>query len=78
MNRNEIETAVLKILKNNYDVAESTDKDSLIEDIGMDSLDVIEAIMSFENEFDVHIPDEDAQTIKTINDLINYIDNKLN
>lgn len=78
MNKAEIEIGILKILKERYSVAESTDKDSQIEDLGMDSLDIIEAIMYFESEFKVSIPDEDAEKIKTINDLVDFIDKKLN
>jgi len=77
MNKNEIEVGILKILKNKYDVV-TTDKDTKIEDTGMDSLDVLESIMDFESEFKVSIPDEDAESIKTINDLIDFIDKQLN
>ena len=44
----------------------------------MDSLDILEAILIFEQDFKVSIPDNEAETIKTINDLINYIDKQLN
>ncbi len=43
-------------------------------DLGADSLDTVELIMEFEKEFDLEIPDEDAQTIKTVGDAVNYIE----
>lgn len=48
-----------------------------VEDLGADSLDVVELIMSFEEEFNVEIPDEDAEKIKTVGDVINYLNEKL-
>ncbi len=48
-----------------------------VEDLGADSLDVVELIMSFEEEFDIEIPDEDAEKIKTVGDVINYLNEKL-
>ena len=49
---------------------------SFIDDLGADSLDTVELIMAFEEEFDVEIPDEDAQKIKTVKDVIEYIESK--
>ena len=46
---------------------------SFINDLGADSLDTVELVMAFEEEFDIEIPDEDAQKIKTVQDAINYI-----
>ena len=48
----------------------------LVEDLGADSLDVVELIMAFEDEFGVSLPDEDIATMKTVGDIVNYI-NKL-
>ena len=45
------------------------------DDLGADSLDVVEVLMSIEDEFDVEIPDEAIETIKTIGDLVTYIEN---
>ncbi|MFZ2708614.1 MAG: acyl carrier protein, partial [Leptotrichiaceae bacterium] len=47
------------------DEAQVTEDASFIDDLGADSLDTVELIMAFEEEFDVEIPDEDAQNIKT-------------
>lgn len=47
----------------------------LVEDLGADSLDVVELIMTFEEEFGVSLPDEDVSKLKTIGDIIKYIQN---
>jgi acyl carrier protein len=49
---------------------------SFIDDLGADSLDTVELVMAFEEEFDLEIPDEDAEKIKTVGDAINYIKSK--
>ena len=49
---------------------------TFIEDLGADSLDVVELIMKMEEEFGISIPDEDAEKIKTVQDAIDYIKNK--
>ena len=51
-----------------------TPEASFTADLGADSLDTVELIMEFEKEFDFEIPDEDAQSIKTVGDAINYIE----
>jgi len=48
---------------------------SFIDDLGADSLDIVELIMAFEEEFDMEIPDEDAEKIKTVQDVLDYIKN---
>ena len=52
---------------------EVTPQASFIEDLGADSLDIVELIMALEEEFDLEIPDEDAEKIQTVNDVISYI-----
>ena len=47
---------------------------SFIDDLGADSLDSVELIMAFEEEFSIEIPDEAAEKIKTVQDVVNYID----
>ncbi len=49
---------------------------TFIEDLGADSLDVVELIMKMEEEFGISIPDEDAEKIKTVQDAIDYIKSK--
>ena len=46
---------------------------SFTEDLGADSLDIVELVMSFEESFDIEIPDEDAEKIQTIGDAMNYV-----
>ena len=67
-----IKTLVSKHL--NIDESEVTKEASFIEDLGADSLDTVELIMSFEEEFDIEIPDEDAESIKTVQNVIEYIE----
>jgi acyl carrier protein len=55
------------------DVNEVTITASLIDDLGADSLDVVELVMKMEEEFGIEIPDEEAEKIKTVNDVIQYI-----
>ena len=60
------------------DMESVTPEASFIEDLGADSLDIVELVMTMEEEFDLEIPDEDAEKIKTVNDVINYIKAKVN
>jgi acyl carrier protein len=53
-----------------------TPEASFIDDLGADSLDIVELVMAMEEEFDMEIPDEDAEKIQTIQDAINYIKQK--
>ncbi|MCB9906908.1 MAG: acyl carrier protein [Planctomycetes bacterium] len=50
---------------------------SFINDLGADSLDTVELVMEFEDEFDITIPDEDAEKIQTIGTAVDYIQSKL-
>jgi acyl carrier protein len=49
---------------------------AFIDDLGADSLDTVELVMAFEEEFDIEIPDEDAEKIKTVGNAIDYIKGK--
>ena len=49
-----------------------------IDDLGADSLDTVELIMQFEEEFNIEIPDEEAETLLSVGQAVNYITNKLN
>jgi acyl carrier protein len=51
-----------------------TEETSFINDLGADSLDTVELVMEFEDEFDLNIPDEDAEKIQTVGDAIKYIE----
>ena len=54
-----------------------SDDDSFMDDLGADSLDTVELIMAFEEEFDIEIPDEDAENIRTVGNVIKYLEDKL-
>ncbi|MBP6125161.1 MAG: acyl carrier protein [Leptotrichiaceae bacterium] len=58
------------------DADQVTEDASFVDDLGADSLDTVELIMAFEEEFDIEIPDEDAQKIKTVKDIMDYIESK--
>lgn len=51
---------------------------SFINDLGADSLDTVELVMEFEDEFEINIPDEDAEKIQTVGDAVKYIKGKAN
>ena len=53
-----------------------TPKASFIEDLGADSLDIVELVMAFEEAFELEIPDEDAEKITTVKDAVEYIEGK--
>ena len=59
------------------DVKNISNDDSFMDDLGADSLDTVELIMAFEEEFDIEIPDEDAENIRTVGDVIEYLEDKL-
>ncbi|MDO5560427.1 MAG: acyl carrier protein [Oscillospiraceae bacterium] len=50
---------------------------SIADDLHADSLDVVDLIMSIESEFDLEIPDEDVEAIKTVGDIVNYVEGKV-
>jgi acyl carrier protein len=56
------------------DEAEVTSAASFVDDLGADSLDTVELVMAFEEAFEIEIPDEDAEKIRTVQDAITYID----
>ncbi len=72
----EIRAILVKHLK--IDPAKITDTTNLQEDLGADSLDLVEIIMELENKFGIEIPDEDIFGLKTMNDVIAYIEKKKN
>ncbi|HST78125.1 MAG TPA: acyl carrier protein [Verrucomicrobiae bacterium] len=56
------------------DEGEVTPNASFVDDLGADSLDTVELVMAFEEAFDIEIPDEDAEKIRTVKDATDYID----
>ena len=75
MSATNIEAKVKSIIADQLGVGEDEIKaeSSFIEDLGADSLDIVELVMAMEEEFEVEIPDEEAENIKTVGDAINYI-----
>jgi acyl carrier protein len=55
------------------DADEISMESSFVDDLGADSLDIVELIMALESEFDMEIPDEDAEKISLVSDVVNYI-----
>ena len=75
----ELEAKVRKIIADRLQVDEAsvTTTASYVEDLGADSLDLVELIMAFEEEFKLEIPDQDAETMKTVGASIDYLKKKL-
>ena len=75
MTENEIADKVVTIVSSQLDAEKDKVKPetSFINDLGADSLDIVELVMEFEEAFDMSIPDEDAEKIRTVGDAINYI-----
>ncbi|HZX35313.1 MAG TPA: acyl carrier protein [Thermodesulfobacteriota bacterium] len=69
---------VKKIIVEQLGVSEEEVKPeaSFVEDLGADSLDTVEMVMAFEEEFSIEIPDEDAEKIKKVQDAVEYIEKK--
>ena len=59
------------------DEAQVTSDAAFIDDLGADSLDTVELVMAFEEKFEIEIPDEDAEKMRTVGDAINYLKEKL-
>ena len=68
---------VRKILSEQFSVDESsiTANTNIAEDLGADSLDVVDILMSIEDEFEIEVPDEEVDNIRTVGELVNYIKN---
>ncbi len=67
---------VKKILCDQLDLEEEqvTEEAEVIEDLGADSLDIVDLVMTLEEEFDTEIPDEDIENLKTVGDIVKYIE----
>ncbi len=75
MDEKAVEEKVIAIVSDQLSVPaeEVTRESSFIDDLKADSLDVVEMVMEFEDEFDIQIPDDDYDKIKTVGDAIEYI-----
>lgn len=70
---------VKAILSEQFDVEEDsiTPDTSIADDLGADSLDVVDLLMSIEDEFEIEVPDEEIDNIKTVGELVKYIENNV-
>ena len=70
---------VKKIIVDQLDVEEDkvTEAASITDDLGADSLDVVDLVMSIEEEFDIEIPDDQVEKIKTVGDIVKFIEEKV-
>jgi len=74
-----VEERVMKVVAEQLGVelSEVTPEASFTDDLGADSLDTVELVMAFEEEFDVEIPDEDAEKMNVVKDAVSYLKDKL-
>lgn len=61
----------------NISVDEITEETKLSDGLGLDSLDIVEMVMKFEDEFDCYIPDEDYENVKTVGDVFKIVDGRI-
>ena len=75
MSSEEVFDRVKEIIVEQLGVAENsvTTESSFIDDLGADSLDIVELIMALEEEFDIEIPDADAEKVVTVGDVVDYL-----
>ena len=73
-----VEEKVIDLVSNQLDTPSDdiAKESSFVDDLKADSLDIVELVMALEDEFDIKIPDEDYDKIKTVGDVITYIDEK--
>ena len=71
----DVKSKVIKIVAEHLDVEEDkvSDNSSFVDDLGADSLDQVELVMAFEEEFNIEIPDDAAEKIATVSDAVNFI-----
>ena len=79
MYKRQVFDKVKKIIVDQLDVEEDkvTEAASITDDLGADSLDVVDLVMSFEEEFDIEIPDDQVEKIKTVGDIVKFIEEKV-
>lgn len=70
---------IKNILSEQFDIMEDNIslETKMVEDLGADSLDVVDLLMTIEDEFEIEIPDEDIENIKTVGNLVEYIEKKI-
>ncbi len=76
MDKEAIKQKVVDLIVEKLDVDREDVKPEahIVDDLGADSLDIVELVMALEDEFDIEIPDEDAEKIRTVQDVFDYID----
>jgi acyl carrier protein len=67
-------TNVIKILEEHFNTKIENTNISLVDDIGADSLDVVEVVMQIEEEFDIEIPDDEVEKLITVQEIIDYVE----
>jgi acyl carrier protein len=79
MTRENVSQEIKKLISESLSIEmnEIKEDSKFVDDLGADSLDIVELIMSMETKFDMEIPEDDAQKIKTVGEAIDYISNKL-
>jgi len=79
MAMDEVRTKVVDIIANQLGVDKETITPgaNVIDDLGADSLDIVELVMALEESFDLEIPDEDAEKIRTVQDIFSYLESNL-
>lgn len=80
MTRDAIFEEVKKLIADSMrvEVNEIKEDSKFIDDLGADSLDIVELVMAMESKFDIEIPDDDAQKIRTVGEAVDYLNNRLN
>jgi acyl carrier protein len=75
MDRNEMHKKIVDIIANQLGVDKEmvTPEANVVDDLGADSLDVVELVMALEEAFDLEIPDEEAEKIRTVKDILEYL-----
>jgi acyl carrier protein len=75
MDRNEMQKKIVDIIANQLGVDKEivSPEANVVDDLGADSLDVVELVMALEEAFDLEIPDEEAEKIRTVKDIIEYL-----
>lgn len=75
-----MEKVIKSIIENKFGISpkDYTDESNFKEDLGFDSLDVVDLVMEIEKEFNISIPDSDIERILTVKGLINYVKGRLN
>lgn len=72
-----VEERILEILRENLGTTE-IQRETKLEDAGADSLDLVETVLELEEEFEIEIPDDVAETFKTVGDIVAFVESKVN